>query len=390
VLVLNELLRKVGTLTKRLVNYHRFSIMLADEPAKTFNSVLSLRQDESLPDKTTVRFGQGVVGAAAASLAPVIANDVSKDPRYICIYPDTRAEMAVPLIYRGRVIGVVDLESPTVNYFTDEHVRIFSTLGPQIAIAIENARLYERVLRSESRLERDLKRAQEIQMLLMPGTSPNIPGLEIDLRFQPARQLGGDLYDFLNYGKDRHLLAVGDVSGKGAPAALYGALAGGILRSLAPLRLSIPELLRRLNATLLERRVEAHFITLVCSIWEPKTMTLRLANAGMPLPLLIRDGRSRPIHAEGVPLGLLEHTEYQETSLQLKSGDLLAFFSDGLVEAMDPELQEFGGRNLARLLRENARRPLRENIELLFSEIARFEEGRPPRDDQTLVVARVR
>jgi sigma-B regulation protein RsbU (phosphoserine phosphatase) len=390
VLVLSELLRKVGTLTKRLVNYHRFSIMLADEQAKTFNSVLTLRQDESLPDKTTVRFGQGIVGAAAASLQPVVSPDVSRDPRYILIYPDTKSEMAVPLIYRGRVIGVVDLESPTVNYFTENHLRIFSTLAPQIAIAIENARLYERVLRSESRLERDLKRAQEIQMLLMPGTSPNIPGLEVGLRFQPARQLGGDLYDFLNYGKDRHVLAVGDVSGKGAPAALYGALAGGILRSLAPLRLPVPELLRRLNATLLERRVEGHFITLVCAVWEPKNMTLRLANAGMPLPLLVRNGRSRPIKAEGIPLGLLEHTEYQEISLQLKKGDLLAFFSDGLVEAMNSELQEFGGRPLARLLRENAKRPLREIVDLLFEEIARFEEGRPPRDDQTLVVARVR
>ena len=224
----------------------------------------------------------------------------------------------------------------------------------------------------------------------MPGHSPHIPGLEIDLRFQPARQLGGDLYDFLDYGKDRHVLAVGDVSGKGAPAALYGALAGGILRSLAPLRLPVPELLRRLNATLLERRVEGHFITLACAVWEPKNMALHLANAGMPLPLLIRNGRSRSIQAEGIPLGLLEHTEYQEISLHLKKGDLLAFFSDGLGEAMNPELQEFGGRHLAHLLRENAKRPLREIIDLLFNEIARFEEGRPQRDDQTLVLARVR
>jgi phosphoserine phosphatase RsbU/P len=390
VLVLSDLLRKVGTLTKRLVNYHRFSIMLADEQAKTFNSVLTLRQDESLPDKTTVRFGQGIVGAAADSLEPVVAPDVSRDPRYIQIYPDTKSEMTVPLIYRGRVIGVVDLESPVVNYFTEEHVRIFSTLAPQIAIAIENARLYERVLRSESRLDRDLQRAQEIQMLLMPGTSPNVTGLEIDLRFQPARQLGGDLYDFLNYGKDRHVLAVGDVSGKGAPAALYGALAGGILRSLAPLRLPVPDLLRRLNGTLLERRVEGHFITLVCGVWEPQNMTLRLANAGMPLPVLVRDGRSRQIQAEGIPLGLLENTDYQEVSLNLKKGDLLAFFSDGLVEAMNPELDEFGARHLANLLRDNASRPLREIIDMLFGEIARFEAGRPPRDDQTLVLARVR
>jgi sigma-B regulation protein RsbU (phosphoserine phosphatase) len=390
VLVLNELLRKVGTLTKRLVNYHRFSIMLADEQARTFNSVLTLRQDESLPDKTTVRYGQGIVGAAAASLQPVVSPDVSRDPRYIQIYPDTRSEMVVPLIYHSRVIGVVDLESPAVNYFTEEHVRIFSTLAPQIATAIENARLYERALRSESRLERDLKRAQEIQMHLMPGTSPAIPGLEVNLRFQPARQLGGDLYDFLNYGKDRHVLVVGDVSGKGAPAALYGALAGGILRSLAPLHLPVPEMLRRLNATLLERRVEGHFITVVCAVWEPKNMALRLANAGMPLPLLIRNGRVRPIRAEGIPLGLLEQTEYQEVSLKLKKGDLLAFFSDGLGEAMNPELQEFGGKHLARILRENQRRPLREIIDLLFGEIARFEQGRPQRDDQTLVLARVR
>lgn len=390
VLVLSDLLRKVGTLTKRLVNYHRFSIMLADEQAKTFNSVLTLRQDESLPDKTTVRFGQGIVGSAADSLEPVVSPDVRRDPRYICIYPDTKSEMTIPLIYHGHVIGVVDLESPVLNYFTEEHVRIFSTLAPQIAIAIENARLYERVLRSEARLERDLKRAQEIQMLLMPGTSPNVTGLEIGLRFQPARQLGGDLYDFLNYGKDRHVLAIGDVSGKGAPAALYGALAGGILRSLAPLRLPVPEMLRRLNETLLERRVEGHFITLTCAVWEPRNRTLRLANAGMPLPVLIRNGRWRQIQAEGIPLGLLEHTEYQEVSLQLKKGDLLAFFSDGLVEAMNPELHEFGARHLANLLRDNASRPLREIIDMLFGEIAGFEEGRPPRDDQTLVLARVR
>ena len=119
-------------------------------------------------------------------------------------------------------------------------------------------------------------------------------------------------------------------------------------------------------------------------------MALRLANAGMPLPLLIRNGRVRPIRAEGIPLGLLEQTEYQEISLKLKKGDLLAFFSDGLGEAMNPELQEFGGKHLARILRENQKRPLREIIDLLFSEIARFEQGRPQRDDQTLVLARVR
>jgi sigma-B regulation protein RsbU (phosphoserine phosphatase) len=390
VLVLSELLRKIGTLTKRLIDYHRFSILLADEQTRTFNAVIFLKEDEHQPERGMVHFGQGVVGAAADLRQTVVVPDVSKDPRYVLVNPETRSEMATPLIYRGRVIGVVDLESPQLNYFSEEHVRIFSTLAPQIAIAIENARLYEQVARSEARLERDLMRAQEIQMHLMPGTAPTIPGLEVALRFHPARELGGDLYDFLTYGKERQVLAVGDVSGKGAPAALYGAMASGILRSLAPQKLSAPDLLRRLSLILLERKIEGHFITLTYAIWDPRTKTLRLANAGMPLPLLVRKGQCRPIHAEGIPLGLLEHAQYQEVSVKLKPGDLFAMFSDGIVEATNSKYEEFGPRRLENVLRRNSHRSPQEIIDTLFEEVREFEQGRPPRDDQTIVLLRVR
>jgi sigma-B regulation protein RsbU (phosphoserine phosphatase) len=390
VLVLNDLLRKFGTLTKRLVDYHRLSILLADEQTQTFNAVISLKQDERMPEKTTVNFDQGLVGAAAALRRAVVVPDVSKDPRYIFVNPETRSEMTVPLIYRDRVIGVIDLESPQLNYFTDDHVRIFSTLAPQVAIAIENARLYERVARSEARLERDLRSAQEIQMHLMPGVAPKIPGLEVALRFQPARELGGDLYEFLSYGRDRHAIIVGDVSGKGAPAALFGAMASGTLRSLAPLKLPAPDMMKRLNVMFLERKIERHFITLSYAIWEPPTKRLTLANAGMPLPLLVRKGQCRAIRAEGVPLGLLEHIEYQPVTLNLETGDLLAFFSDGITEANNPQQEEFGVRRLENMLRQNAQKPLQEIVDLVFAEVKSFEAGRTQRDDQTLVVLHVR
>jgi len=390
VLVLNELLRKIGTLTKRLVDYHRFGVLLADDQARTFNAVLSVKQDERMPEKYTVSFDQGIVGAAASLRRPVVVADVSKDPRYICVNPETRSEMAVPLIYRDRVIGVIDLESPQPGYFHEDHVRILSTLAPQIAIAIENARLYERVARSEARLERDLRRAQEIQMHLMPGIAPALPGLVVALAFHPARELGGDLYEFLAYGKDRHVIAVGDVSGKGAPAALYGAMASGTLRSLAPQKLLPPDMLKRLNVLLLERKIEGHFITLTYAIWEPRTKSLRLANAGMPLPILVRRGQCRPIRAEGVPLGLLEHTEYQEAAVTLESGDLLAMFSDGIIEAANPQQEEFGTRRLENVLRQNASRPPQEIVDRTFEEVRKFEGGRPVRDDQTLVLLKVR
>jgi sigma-B regulation protein RsbU (phosphoserine phosphatase) len=390
VLVLNELLRKVGTLTKRLIDYHRLGILLADEHAQTFNTVISIKQDERTPEETAVPFGHGIVGAAASSRQIVVVPEVSQDARYILVNPETRSEMVVPLVYHDQVIGLIDLESPRPNYFTDEHARIFSTLAPQIAIAIENARLYERAVRSEARMERDLERAREIQIHLMPSTSPAIPGLEVRARFNPARELGGDLYDFLAYGKDRHVLAIGDVSGKGAPAALYGAMASGTLRSLAPQRLLPPEMLKKLNVLLLERKIEGHFITLTYSIWEPKIKTLRLANSGMPLPILVRQGRSHAVRAEGVPLGLLEHTEYQETILTLERGDVLALFSDGLVEAANPHQEEFGMRRLENLFREHAAKPAAETVEAVFADIAQFEDGRPRRDDQTLVLIKVR
>ena len=390
VLVLKDLLRRIGTLTKRLIDYHRFSILLLDEPTQTLNTVIAMKEDERTPEKVTVALEKGIVGAAVRELKPILVPDVTKDQRYIEVNPDTRSELVVPLIHRDTVIGVADLESPQCAYFTEDHARILSTLASQIAIAIENSRLYERIVRTEARRERDLHRAMEIQRHMMPTLSPSIPGLEVRTRFLPAVELGGDLYDFLAYTKERHVLTVGDVSGKGAPAALYGAMAGGILRSLAREKLAPSEMLLKLNLALLERKIEGHFITLTYAVWEPKLKTLRLANAGMPLPLLLHGNEVRSIRVEGVPLGLLSNTEYSETTLQLESGDVLAMFSDGLAEATDPEHEEFGIRRLETILRGCVGCPLEDIIETIFKEVAEFEAGHPKRDDQTLVLMRVK
>ncbi|MGH9605420.1 MAG: SpoIIE family protein phosphatase [Terracidiphilus sp.] len=390
VLVLNDLLRKIATLTKRLINYDRFALLLADEASRTFNAVISVKQNQSSPEKVSVPYGQGIVGAAASSRQPVIVPDVTRDRRAVFVDEKMRSELTVPLIYRERVTGVVDMVSEQKGYFTEEHVRVFSTLAPQIAIAIENARLYERVVRSEARMERDLERAQEIQMHLMPPPTPSIPGLEVGVRFRPARELGGDLYDFIDSGKDRHILAIGDVSGKGAPAALYGALAMGTLRSLAPQQLDPARMMKKLNKLLLERRIDGHFITLTYCIWEPKLRVMRIANAGMPLPVLVRAKHAQAIRAEGVPLGLLDHVEYEETSLTMQKGDLLAMFSDGLAEATDPQRQEFGNRRLENLLREHSHQAVPNIVQHVFEAITSFEENRPSRDDQTLLLIKAR
>jgi serine phosphatase RsbU (regulator of sigma subunit) len=167
-------------------------------------------------------------------------------------------------------------------------------------------------------------------------------------------------------------------------------MVSGTLRSLAPQKLLPPDMLKKLNLLLLERKIEGHFITLTYAIWEPRTRVLHLANAGMPLPILVRRGQCRPIRAEGVPLGLLEHMEYQPVHVNLEPGDLLAMFSDGIIEANNLKQEEFGTRRLENVLRHNTSRPLQEIVDKVFTELRQFEGGRIPRDDQTLVLLRVR
>ena len=148
--------------------------------------------------------------------------------------------------------------------------------------------------------------------------------------------------------------------------------------------------MKRLNLLFLERKIEGHFITLTYAIWEPRSKNLCLANAGMPLPILVRRGQCRAIRAEGVPLGLLEHTEYQQLKVSLETGDLLAFFSDGITEANNPHQEEFSSRRLENILRQNAQRPPQEIVNQVFAELREFESGLTQRDDQTLVVSKIR
>ena len=139
--------------------------------------------------------GKGITGAAAESREVVRVHDTAKDPRYIASHPDIRSEVAVPLIVQDRVVGVMDLESDRVGYFTDDHVRTLTLLAPQVASSVENARLYQELAQRERRMEEDLKAARELQRVLLPDAEPEIEGLEAAVRLRPAREISGDIYD---------------------------------------------------------------------------------------------------------------------------------------------------------------------------------------------------
>ncbi len=389
-----ELLRRVAERIKKIVKYDVFSVMLWNEQSQHLESVFSMRCGDSLPARTRVPLHKGLTGTAAGERRVLRINDVTDDSRYIRCESGVavRSELVVPLLMQDRLIGVLDLESQEPHAFTLEHERMLSTLGSYVAIALENARLYEEARQSERRLRDDLDTAREIQMRLLPTGAREVPGLDLAAAYVPARELGGDFYDFLPYGQGRLGFMLGDVSGKGTAAALYGSLAIGTVREIVVDHACEPAcMLALLNQRLLGARLDSRFIAMLFAVYDASRRKITLANAGGPYPLLVRNGRVQAIRVEGVPLGLIPETEYDETSIDVEPGDVLLFASDGILESENAAQEEFGPDRLTALLSAispgDSAREIAEQI--LAATDGHSGAGTAPHDDRTLVVLRV-
>src|SRR6266852_5394644 len=390
ILDVEELLRRAAEQTKRVIDYQILSIMLYDEEQKVFRHRMDVKHGQQVQGKMRAAPSEGIVGAAATLKEPVIVPDVTVDPRYLMVNPETRSELAIPMIHKGKVIGVLDLESPQPNYFTDDHVQILSILAANFAVSLENARLYEKVARDEARLERDLQAAKRIQGALLRPVPTEDYGVEMAARYLSAREVCGDLYEFLRYGPQQLGVALADVSGKGTAAALYGAVAIGIMRSLAPQKLQPAEMLKQMNQLVGERRIEGRFMTACFATWQKARQKLRVANAGQSQPLLYKDGRCGKIELTGFPLGIFEEVSYEEWGVTLEPGDILVFHSDGIAETTNTEGQFFGTERLRKLIEDKHEASATELADLVLREVDWFSQSAPLSDDRTLVVLKVR
>jgi phosphoserine phosphatase RsbU/P len=390
ILNLDQLLKRIGDLLLKIIDYQMFSILLLDENKEKLVHRFSVRFKENIQLKHDIPLGRGLVGTAAQLRQPVLVSDVTKDPRYIKSNPETRAELCVPLIYKDKVIGVLDLEHTRRGYFTEEHVRTMSTLAAQIAIAVENATLYERIAREEKRMERDLAMAREVQHHLLPPACPILKNAELASHFNPAHAIGGDMYDFLDYKAPRACIIVSDVSGKGAPAALYAALVSGIIRSVAATEPTPAVLLSSVNGSLNQRRLDANYVVLCCALWDDEKKTMRVANSGLPRPIYCHAGHAHMIESAGLPLGMFSDAAYDETTIQAKSGDVFAFFSDGIVDASNHRDEQFGRVRIEKVIAENADKNAQQIVDALFDAANKFSAGAPVFDDQTAVVLKVK
>jgi phosphoserine phosphatase RsbU/P len=358
-----------------------------DDSAKVMRSLFNLRYDQRV-QIDVLPLDKGITGAAASSRHAVLSRDTAADPRYIESHPGICSELAVPLIVKDRVIGVMDLESEHVGAFTEDHVRTLGLIAPQIAIAIENARLYEEVERREKSIQQDMEAAYQLQKVLLPAP-PQLPGIETGVGYKPARMVSGDVYDFFDYDGESSMLVFGDSSGKGAAAALYGALFGGLVRSIAPRRRSPSLLLSELNSALMERQVEARYVTLLAMLWQSRERKFTIANAGSTTPMICRDCAILNLDASGFPVGLLERAEYEEIQFPAQTGDVILLYSDGVSDQTNEAGQLYGEQRLARYFTSITEMPASELATALLDDITRFRGEAPVHDDQTVIVLKV-
>jgi sigma-B regulation protein RsbU (phosphoserine phosphatase) len=388
ILNLDELLSKVAGTVRGLINYDAFSVLLAEEREGVLRHRFSIRFDERR-QADNIPIGKGITGTVAAQRAPLLVEDTQADARYIETNKGIRSEVAVPLMVRDRLVGVMDLESERVGYFTEDHVQTLTLLAPLVAGAVENARLYGELEHNKARLEADLEAARSLQAYLLAKEDPEIAGLEIGVGFRPAHEISGDVFDFFEQGDDYAIISFGDVSGKSAAAALYGAMVTGLLRTLAPRRRTPASLMQTLNQALMERKVESRYLTLIVMHWQPQTGLLTMSNAGAIPPMICRCGEIIRPQVEGVPLGLISGTHYDEVPFQTQPGDIIVLYSDGISDQHNPERVEYGQR-LDQFIGSVCHLHAQEMVDAVFADFDQFRAGHRTFDDQTLLVIKVK
>lgn len=390
-----ELFARMAQLVKRVIDYRTFGIFLLHEGTQLLEAKLAVQYGETttLPQ---IPLGEGLVGYAALHKTAVTVPDVSIDSRYIRVVEDVRSELVVPMLFKDRCIGVLDLESPELDAFSKRDIEFLTVLAGQAAVAIENARLYEAVAASETRLEKEVRFAQRVQMALLPSGPPRrLRGVEVAARFAPARELGGDFYDFLSPEANGLVVAVGDVSGKGVPAALYSAFAGELVRGRTFRRKYMPErsspagVLASINTILHQRQLEEFYCTLCYAVFDFKRRSVVLSNSGLPYPVRCSAEGCAQIDLPGVPLGSFAGSTYDDLSFALAVDDVWVFCSDGVFEAMDAQGVEFTAARLLPVIERTRAGHANEIVDAIFDAVAEFRRDTPPNDDMTAVALKI-
>ncbi|MFN8484590.1 MAG: SpoIIE family protein phosphatase [Anaerolineae bacterium] len=388
---LDELFSRVVHLIQASFGYDFVQILTLQDDNLLFRASTGELHETRRADSYTIPLGQGITGWVAAEGEPILANNIAEEPRYI-LDPErqlhaTRSELAVPLKIEERVLGVLDVQSNRVGAFDKDDLFVLKTLADQIAIAIQEARLYQEAL-ARQRLEQELVLAAEIQASLLPEHVPVIPGYEVAAFWRPALEMAGDFYDFVTLTEGRWGFVIADVSDKGIPAAMFMAATRSMVRASVLGRRPPVEAITRANALILRDTRADMFVTLCYCVLDPSTGQLIYVNAGHMPPLIYRAraDRAEYLSSKGIVLGAIEDIRLEEKVVTLRPGDVLALYTDGVTEAITLEEVDFGEERLADVIRRCHAQHPSEIIGSIVSAVTEYVGDAPQHDDFALIV----
>jgi sigma-B regulation protein RsbU (phosphoserine phosphatase) len=399
--VLNELARSIGAslnakdIMDKIIRRALRSVgaeqgivaLVAKQPNDTIKTVA--RAIVTSGTRRPLHLNESLLGWMYLNEKPLLINDLSNDERFQGLKADesVTSVLCVPLMIKSELKGVLAVYNKKgAGGFTEEDERLLGILAAQSAQIVENARLYEEE-KAHSLLKQEIRLLSGIQAELLPKTSPNVPGYDIAGRNIPAQTVGGDYFDFIPVDSNQMCLCLGDVSGKGLPASLLMANLQATLRGQTHRDVTPSDCLKRCNTMLYRSTDPEHFATLFCGALDVEKHAMTYCNAGHNYPFLFSEGKE-PMRLEtgGVVLGILEQYAFEQGAVELKPGDLLVVFSDGITEAVDAEEVEFGEDKLAELAAAHRGDSSAELIQRTIEAVRQHASGRPQADDMTMVV----
>ncbi len=389
---LDQILENMMAISKQVMNADASSLMLIDEKTNELVYQVALGTvGEKLKQEFRLKLGQGIAGTVAQEGRPLLLEDAYTHPKFHRAHDDatgyrTRSMITVPLKVGERITGVAQVINRLDNMpFDQDDLELFIALCSLAAIAIENAKMH-RSLMEKQRLVRDMEFARTVQESFLPQKTPEIAGYQFSAHYTPAQEVGGDFYDFIQIDRKRTGIVIGDVSGKGVPAALSMAKLGSDLRTLAFTEKTPAAALERLNDMLAERSRRGMFATLLYLELDPQTGNLSISNAGH-LPLIIKksDGSvTKRSTSGGSPLGILTGMKFGQETATLDPGDIVILYTDGIIEAMNARDELYGFERFEAVIRNAPSFP--EALKsVIVDDVNKFTGLSPQHDDMTMV-----
>ncbi len=354
--------------------------------------------DRDTIDDPQFQVSRGVVDRVADERQPVLTSDAQADDRFSMRHSivdlGLRSILCVPLTIKDRVLGVVYVDNRLqAGIFTPADLDLLASIASSAAVAIENARLYQ-VAVEKGRMERELQVARGVQASLLPQETPQVPGWAFEARWQPARTVSGDYYDFIPLGGGKLGLVIADVSDKGMPAALFMALTRSTIRATASQLASPADAIAEANRLICADSADGMFVTLFYAQLEPASGSLTYVNAGHNPPLLCRAGEHgdakalEELRPTGMALGIVEEFPFEQRVLELQPGDSILLYTDGVPDASNEGQEQFGMERLRRVLLERRTLPVAAMVAALERAIAGLTGGATQFDDIAILAVK--